>query len=763
MKFKEKQSMIIGLVLVLIMISAGFLTGCTSNDTNTNENIPVSYPVLSTTDGDILNAAYDEYEALKQNLSYEEARLQLLEKLNNETGVEKAELGLDGYTIFVTYTDGDFAGINTFELDEEAPQKIGFSSPGYSDFSENDYLSKYTLQFDSPSIRTTNSQSKKYAGEAEYNIIIVGSEGKTTCESKKVLILGPCYWEFPKEPTDNCINYFKQHGWTDEDISVKLVTIDPYYDNTDCMTLIPNDYFDLEDYGIILFVGHGLGKVYDSYNETGMYLEFCYLNNASFANNPSLQKWKDQKQLLIVDTYKIGKGDSSQFIYRTAIRGDLLRSQMNGGLPSSFVYLATCYGGFFNKIFLDKGAKIVLGWDNLVKATYADGNMENIVKIMLENQSCVYSAYTDHAIVKGYCSWDPGNPFRGLTPAFNEEPQNTRPNVNFDIFPDPSVDTISFSFYFPTWADIELTGIPDGTNNLRIRVYDKDSNLLIQGEKTVGSEETELEINYMADACFPPDETYTIEITAFDSSSQELATVETTVTFDVGRNNIQKQIQQSGGLTIEFFNQDNGQLEVRKSLYQSWYLMIDAKLENRPNGEIIYVWDNLGDSSLGGFNYNKEQHLETDDNDVAFYSSGVGEDGTMIPITCTAYLVREDGARELIDVGSAEIEVYNPAQIYELCSNSDGTEGLRLGSGSSWSFYIEDHGPIYNQFYARTGDQIRAYCAYAGYISEYLDYDIYIRLGTADDPPAATQLIVSESEMVDGLNKIVTINIQQLA
>lgn len=759
MKGKKHFTPIKVAFILCLMIITAFLTGCTSNNDSVSPTSLVSYPVLSTIDYTILNQAYRDYDVLRKNLSPIEARQQLLEKLNDETGVEKAQLGLDGYTIFVTYTDGDFTAINTFELDEEAIQKIGFSGTMYTDFSNNDYLSEHTLHFNVPPEHTTPFLLKKNTGKTEYNIIIVGPEGKTTCESKKALILGPCYWEFPTEPTDNCINYFKQHGWTDEDLSVKLVTIDPDYDNTDCLSLTPTDYFDMQKYGIILFVGHGIGKIYDSTNETALYLEFCYLNNASFVNNPSLQKWKDNKQLLIVQTYTIGGPNASQYIYRTAIRADLLRSQMKGSLPSSFVYLATCFGGFFNKLFLDKGAKIVLGWDNLVQATYADGNMENMVKIMLENQSCVYSTYADHTIVKGYCSWDPSNPFRGLIPAFNEEPQNTSPNVNFDIFPDPSVDPISFSFYFPTWADLTLTGIPAQTNTLQIRVYDKDSTLLIQGEKTIGDDETELEINYMADVCFPPKESYTIEITAFDSSSKELAGVEMTVTLDVGRNTLQKQIQQSGGLTITFPDDtERGLLDAKRT---TWSLSIEAKLQNRPNGKILYVWDSLGDSSLGGFGYFKKQHVElTNDDSISFHSNGTGQDGTIIPITCSAFLLKDDGTREPLGIDSAEIEVYNPTQMYELCGNPEGTQGLRLGSGSSWSFYIVDHGPMYgNQFFARKGDQMRIYCDYAGYMGEGFSYDIYIRKGALENTPGETQLLISQNEIQDGLNKIVTITI----
>jgi hypothetical protein len=44
-------------------------------------------------------------------------------------------------------------------------------------------------------------------------------------------------------------------------------------------------------------------------------------------------------------------------------------------------------------------------------------------------------------------------------------------------------------------------------------------------------------------------------------------------------------------------------------------------------------------------------------------------------------------------------------------------------------------------------------------MAEGLTYDIYIRIGALEDPPAETQLIISQSEIQDGLNKIVTITI----
>ncbi len=121
--------------------------------------------------------------------------------------------------------------------------------------------------------------------------------------------------------------------------------------------------------------------------------------------------------------------------------------------------------------------------------------------------------------------------------------------------------------------------------------------------------------------------------------------------------------------------------------------------------------------------------------------------------------MKEDGGRELLASGSAEIEVYHPTQIYEICG-PDSTKAPKFGSDSTWDFIHVDHRMLYgNQFYARKGDQLQVICSHAGTMYEGFDYDIYIRVGKTSEPPAATQLIVSESEIVDGLNKIVTIDI----
>ena len=545
MNLKKKHSMITGVVLVLIMISAELFMGCTTNkqNSNGNQNVPVSYPVFSAVDSDILNTAYEDYDVLRNNMNASDARVQLLDTLNNEiVGVKEADLGLDGSTIFVTFSDGDFAMVDTFELDEIPTQGTGFSYPMNGEVQSDDYLARNTLYFDTVPPETSGYTSGNFPGKINYDLIVVGAKNKTTCTSKKVLVLAPCYWEFDEQPTDACISLFKANGWTDEDITLKLVKKNPEDANFDCNLLTPEDYFNLGKYGIILFTGHGAIKAHKTFEEDNLYLQFCYADNASFLNNPQLQQWKDEKTLVIAHEYRAGRGNSSRYIYDTYIRADFLRQKI-GTLPSSYLNFATCFGRFFNEMYLEKGAKIFLGWDNSVKASHADGNMLAMVQNMLEHDVRVYDAYVNHSVIKSYDIRDPDNPERGLILNHTSSETASFLKVNFDIYPDPSSDDISFSYYFPAWFDkITVTGIPDEADSVSVTLISSAGISLASKSYSVSS--STLIIEDLDDVVFPASGTPTIQVKALDGNGKELVTGQAYCVVSAGANS--KQINLTG-------------------------------------------------------------------------------------------------------------------------------------------------------------------------------------------------------------------------
>jgi hypothetical protein len=743
---KKRQSMILGIIVAFVMISVGLFAGCTSNNTTISDQ-PFFFSENNTMS---LDAAYTDYASLRENVPAYLAREQLINKLQNETEVVKtAKLGVDNYSIFIEYVDGGFAVVDTFEYGEFSNQtnetKLMFDA-GYSN---NEYRTD-----DLPSQATGfgYSYGVEEPLQPTYQVsfdTIDLSHKKMNPTTKKILILGPAYYEFSKQPWDDTVSFFKSYGWTDDDIVIKNVYKDATSKQIHYGNIQPEDYFNLSEYGIIFFNGHGCA--YTDFNERYMYLQFCYFSDQLMKEDSELNnklKELNENHKIIISSKAINDSiDPSIKWYSTGIQGSYLREMMST-LPSSYVYLSTCYSSILDNIFLDRGAKIFLGYTSPVDSKVSDANMLALNTLLLEKNCNVNRAFLDESIkISSY----------GYITTKSGEKQVV--TTYLSLSPSTSMNLTAYYFYFPAWLQLTVTSIPSGTSYITSSLYDSSSTLIGEAQDRVNPSDIQIECEHLKNLMAPSTEEVTVKIKAYNSGGQEFASGEKTVTLVAGGNPIQIALAESGGLTIEFTNQKNGQLDVHRSLNELWSLDLKAKLQNTPNGDILYIWDNLGDSSLGGFGMNMVQHLETDDPQHSFYSSGNGTDGQKIPITCTAYLVKENGGRELLASGSAEIEVYHPTQIYEICG-PDSTKAPKFGSDSTWDFIHVDHRMLYgNQFYARKGDQLQVMCSHAGTMYEGFDYDIYIRVGKTSDPPAATQLIVSESEIVDGLNKIVTIDI----
>lgn len=522
------QKKVLSAAVIVIILSVGLLTGCT--ETTNTTTIP--YFPLSTTESTILNDAYARYDSLKNNVSAFDARQQLVQHLNAQAGVDHAELGLDNYTIFITYDTGGLAALDTYDVDEELSlPKIGFSAPTTGMTTQGHSLSKNILMFDGAPTRHQPISEYALGTKLNFDEYENAFDQKITCGSKKVLILGPSYWEYSKEPTDACIQMFRAQGWEETDITLNLNSIPPWYNNTDCLKLQPDDYFKLNNYGIILFVGHGTVKVRKNFNETNLYLEFCYLTDESFGRNTQLQKWYTQHQLLIFRNYTTNSGGT---IYATAIRADVLRQYITGSLPSSFVYLSTCYGSYFNKVFLDKGASVFLSWDNSVLASYADNNMKNMVQLMLQRKYNAYDAFINESMIKAYSSSNPENTVRGLVPAI----PNTQPhplNVHFCLYPDPLVSDIPRSFYFPGWfQNITLKNIPVDATAVNITVNDPLGNRRASRQISVSS--STMEVSFLNNFMFSTNQTLTLQVIALDNTGGIISTDKWQGTLSVGPN-----------------------------------------------------------------------------------------------------------------------------------------------------------------------------------------------------------------------------------
>jgi hypothetical protein len=509
MESKKHELSIMKVVLFsLMMIGVGLLSGCTSSPPAVDNS-----PLISSTDENILDTASSTYQVLLQTASAPQARAQLVETLNTQyPEVESAELGIDNSTIFITCSDGTFAYIDTFDYNEsnEQSSETGYAAP--SGYSNDDSLDAYAIQFDGrSSVYSSQDPSPQISFDA--------AQSKTTAKSKKVLILGPCYYQFPDTAYDwkDVINDFQDHGWSKDDITVKIVDVDALgyirYGN-----IKPEDYYNLNQYGIILFDGHGFAL--KNHNEDNIYLQFCFYSNSEWNNNPALKQqlreWNREKKLVFSEG-KTGLDGTKWKWLPTMIRADLLRELIVGMLPSSYVYLATCHGAYFNKLFRDKGAAVVVGYTNPVSAEMSDSNMAVMNTELLDNGKSVYQAYLNDSVIKK-------NTFKGK-------------EVLLKIYPDPSIFPTANEYYFPAWFDpINVTDIPQETNALTVTLISGSGATLSTKQYLVNG--PTLTIDDARDILFLASGNPTVEVTAVDVSGKELASGRETRVVDAGANEV---------------------------------------------------------------------------------------------------------------------------------------------------------------------------------------------------------------------------------
>ncbi len=116
MNVKKQQSMILGIAFASLMISVGFLTGCTSDNTNNNQS---TYVLLTGTQHEILDSVNSEYATLLTNLSAEDARTELVNQLSSHyEEIASARLGDDNTTIFIDFSNGRCVAFDTFDSTE---------------------------------------------------------------------------------------------------------------------------------------------------------------------------------------------------------------------------------------------------------------------------------------------------------------------------------------------------------------------------------------------------------------------------------------------------------------------------------------------------------------------------------------------------------------------------------------------------------------------------------------------------------------------
>ena len=605
MLIRRWSRIILVTLLVLVITSGGAFTGCGKKT--------IVPPVFSSIDNQILQSASTKYLELKTSLSPDAALITLVNSLNSQNGVANANLGVDGTTIFINYTDGDMAAVDTYDgsatetsyvptsisplasyyseagiaatdVNQNQLELISFKNssmseihkPDSSDFTttlgkettsarNQDISTQLSTTTTVTPITTTTSAGDKGliinpASTTTSTPVITTTSNpatasnttKTGIMSKKVLILSPISDLFAPM---KCRDSFLEYGWNPADVTLKMTSysstaestttsaedknliINPMttttttatttpYINPNALLINPEDFFNLSGYGVIIINAHGC--YLDSFNENSIYLQAGTVTKEKFDSNNGnndYRQWKDAKQLLIESCPGTASSDNA---YQVLIRGDLLRAKMSQ-LSASYVEMATCWGSKFGSIFLDKGAKSFISWDNHANEYYADANQVRMIGHMLEGMS-VNDAYQNSSIVKQY-TISAGE--INVTKSLIINPISGPNVVNY--FNYSNIDP--HSIYFPAWVNLKVPVLPVGTSRLKVDIYDAGKNLYVTEDKALAAGQTSMKIDNFGDNCFPPGPC-SVVTSALDSKGSILLANEAQFKLHVGANDL---------------------------------------------------------------------------------------------------------------------------------------------------------------------------------------------------------------------------------
>jgi hypothetical protein len=485
--FSKQWARMMLVILVISVVSTGVFSGCS--------NQSAKPPFFSDTDSQILTSAYTDYNNFKQNSSPITARQELVKKLNTEKGVAYAYLGTDGTSIFFTYDDGFLGIVDTYDPNESPQQVTNYLPKVESEGIVNDNLTKLNLTSNDAGpannmLFVVNNRLERYQPPVSLADAQIAKNAPTVVPaSKKILILQPiCPGEKAYTPVASGLPaYFKANGWEDDNITLKMNSgeIDedssPFSyknDGSGLLVVKPEDYYDLNKYGVILFLGHCAtgAEVGDPQQ---YYLEFANITTQTLRENTQLRTWALNQQLAVgflAQSTNAKPDDSTTNIYRLFIRSDLLQEKI-GELPQSYVHLASCHGSGFQNIFTGNGATDFMSWNNRVDPVVADNNVENMVKLMLAGKSALDS-YNDSSVIK----IDDGRQHWGAEFVESMNPES--------------------DYYLPAWINLKVPALPVGTSHLKVEIMDTGKNRYITEDKTITPGQISLEINDFGDNCF---------------------------------------------------------------------------------------------------------------------------------------------------------------------------------------------------------------------------------------------------------------------
>lgn len=328
-----------------------------NNENNGGNNSNVTSDIWITGNLGVLDSAEARYETLVVTSTPEQAREKLVTELSAKSGVTKAKLFEDGFTIMLKFEDGTYGAVNTLDYKALNASVTNYSTP--------------------KSVMRDVIKSQKPLSSLDDVVF------DDITSSKKVLFLNVSQPNFPKNSTaiERTKKSFLDAGWDIQDIDVKSRS-----SRTDT-SLKPEDFFDLKEYGVIFIFAEG---IYGSFNEgepSQYYLQLGSSNSLGSAYATMLKDAALKGQIIICD------GD----FY---MRADLLQQALN--LPkTSMVFLIGARGTAASSAFLGKTNGHFFGWDDVPLPIDSYNALTNIVKLMGNSNPAKSDAeaYVDNSMV----------------------------------------------------------------------------------------------------------------------------------------------------------------------------------------------------------------------------------------------------------------------------------------------------------------------------------------------------------------------------
>lgn len=441
------------LAVACILLLTTSIAGCSQKDSGGSAPSAWSRVGIGTADEQVLAGAATTFVATRATQGAAAARQALVDSLNhNYPGVTHAELGRDGTTIALRFSDGRMGAINTnprmspAETYDPTTMRQAFESG-------SPRAARRAARF---ALRGAGGQRSPNPAVTAARWGLSGAHSPTAFtrfapHARKVLLLSASGGSYMADDDTALFDYMKAYlvsecGWAAADVDVKANKIADSYGTLDF-----EDFFRLKDYGLIVIVARSLDwdvpsdpNDWNSPRVAHYWVQVGDANGYNWRHDPAhggggAERIDVQAEITrgrIVEASETPLEGGTPFNFY--MRDDLWQEQMNGNLPGSVVVLLSPHGYAARELFGLRQASSFASWtDSLDTQTALDAAW--LPLFMAQHDEPDLGAILNSAL-----------------------PQTCGAS-SFEIWPgNPSL------VYLPTWADVSTSRSPSGTQTVRV-------------------------------------------------------------------------------------------------------------------------------------------------------------------------------------------------------------------------------------------------------------------------------------------------------